>query len=80
MFRLQLGIKAKDKITGFEGIITGRVEYLTGCHQYLLNAPSKDSDVKTAWFDDGRLDATSRKPIALVANAPNGPDKPAPAR
>jgi hypothetical protein len=29
-----LGKKAKDKITGFEGIITPKHLYLTGCTQY----------------------------------------------
>ena len=32
----KLGIKAKDSITGFQGVITGKVSYLTGCDQYLL--------------------------------------------
>ena len=29
-----LGKKAKDKVTGFEGIITAKVIYLYGCAQY----------------------------------------------
>ena len=29
-----LGKKAKDKITGFEGIIVGKIIYLFGCNQY----------------------------------------------
>lgn len=36
IFKHKLGLKAKDKITGFEGIITARCEYLTGCNQYCL--------------------------------------------
>lgn len=32
MFRLELGLEVKDIVTGFRGIITGRCEYLTGCH------------------------------------------------
>lgn len=29
-----LGRKVRDKVTGFEGIVTGRATYLTGCDQY----------------------------------------------
>lgn len=53
-----LGKEAKDKITGFKGVITGHAEYLTGCDQYLLQ-PNCD-DVKkypeSNWFDEGRVD------------------------
>lgn len=38
----ELGRKYKDKITGFEGVATGYVRYLTGCNQVLL-APAVDS-------------------------------------
>lgn len=33
---IKLGQKAKDRITGFAGTITGKVEYITGCNQVLL--------------------------------------------
>ncbi len=36
-FKHQLGLEAKDKISGFVGIITARVDYLTGCNRYCLN-------------------------------------------
>ena len=29
---LSLGVTVKDKITEFSGIVTGRCEYITGCH------------------------------------------------
>lgn len=53
----QLGKKAKDKISGFEGIATSKHIYLTGCTQYGLQAESKDNslpDIK--YFDEGRLE------------------------
>ena len=47
---------AKDKITGFEGIITGVARYITGCDQYLVQPKAKGGDHKDAlWFDEGRL-------------------------
>jgi hypothetical protein len=56
-FKFPLGIKAKDKITGFEGIILGRGDYLTGCNTYGLK-PKVDKDGKIQnmeWFDEGTI-------------------------
>ena len=53
----KLGKKAKDKITGFEGIATSKHIYLTGCTQYGLQ-PQIDKDGKIPekeYFDEGRL-------------------------
>lgn len=58
MFMYELGAEAKDKITGFQGIITGRVEYLYGCNQYGLN-PKIRKDGKLGdicYFDEGRIE------------------------
>ena len=52
----KLGKKAKDKVTGFEGIITSKHIYLTGCSQYGLQ-PSVDKDGKVPdmkYFEIGR--------------------------
>ena len=54
----KLGKEAKDKITGFTGIITCKINYLYGCTQYGLT-PMVDKDGKypdTKWFDEGRLE------------------------
>lgn len=54
---IELGVKAKDKLTGFEGVVYGRAQYLTGCDQYIL-VPEIDKDGKVQdnhWFDEGRL-------------------------
>lgn len=51
-----LGKQAKDKVTGFEGIITAKCEYMYGCSQYGLTPPAKDGKINdTAWFDEGRI-------------------------
>ena len=52
------GKKAKDKVTGFEGIITAKCLYMYGCSQYLLT-PQIDKDGKKRdgeWFDEGRIE------------------------
>jgi len=55
-----LGKKAKDKITGFTGIIIGKCIYLFGCAQYGIAAQTFDKEKSkrgdTEWFDEGRIE------------------------
>lgn len=44
MFTFELGSKVKDLINGFEGVVTARLEFLTGCNQYCVNPSSLTSD------------------------------------
>ncbi len=53
---MKLGDKVHDHITGFEGVITARCEYITGCTQMCVQPPAKDGAfVDAKWFDDDRL-------------------------
>jgi hypothetical protein len=53
---IRLGVEARDIITGFEGTVTGRCEYLTGCSQYNLIPKAKDGAyIESRWFDEQRL-------------------------
>jgi len=71
MSTIKLGILAKDKVSGFVGIITGKANYITGCEQYLLVPKASESnDYKTGqWFDKGRLDYISEGVTAEDVNA-----------
>lgn len=53
-----LGKKARDKITGFEGIIIGKTTYLYGCGCYGITPKAKEdgSILDTCWFDEGRVE------------------------
>lgn len=54
---IQLGQEGRDKITGFQGIITSKVEYLFGCKQYGITPKIKDGEAKNAeYFDEGRIE------------------------
>lgn len=58
---IKLGQKAKDKITGFEGIIIGKCEYLYGCNQYGITPLAINGETKsTQWFDEGRIEIIGR--------------------
>lgn len=56
----KLGKQAKDKVTGFEGIITSKHIYLTGCSQYGIQPKvDKDGNVPDIrYFDEGRVEIT----------------------
>ncbi len=53
-----LGRNAKDKITGFTGVIVAKISYLTGCDQYgitpKVNKEGKTGD--TSYFDVNRIE------------------------
>ncbi len=52
-----LGKKARDKVTKFEGIITAKISYITGCDQYALTPEAKDSKIEAnQWFDAARVE------------------------
>ncbi len=58
MFIHELGKRAKDKITGFEGVITGRVEFLTGCNRYCIQPTTlKDGrPIEAIYFDEAQTE------------------------
>jgi hypothetical protein len=52
------GKKGTDKVTGFSGVITAKVNYMYGCAQYAITPPVS-SDMKRGdveWFDEGRIE------------------------
>lgn len=78
---INLGLKAKDKITGFEGILTGRAQYLYGCDQYCIVPPARDGKVgEVQWFDEGRIEITGKgiSPKDVQVQKPGGPQRDCP--
>lgn len=54
-----LGKQARDKVTGFNGIIIGKINYLFGCAQYGIAPEAREGKVcDTNWFDEGRIEIT----------------------
>ncbi len=80
MFKLKMQQRVKDTITGFEGVITARTEYLNGCVQYCVkptklkeNGSMKDAE----WFDEQQLEKVRRTPTMARAEkkATGGPQR-----
>lgn len=58
---IKLGDKVKDVITGLEGVVIGRTEWLHGCTTYGIK-PQELKDGKTLdaeWMDEGRLEVVT---------------------
>ncbi len=69
-----LGSKVKDRITGFQGIATSRIEYLNGCVQYCVKPPvDKDGKIVDGeWFDDAQLTVVG-KGVSVEKELDGGP-------
>ena len=77
---MEMGIKVRDSITGFSGVVTGTTSYITGCAQALVQPPTKETGefVDGRWFDVTRLEVIDPNPIAIDTDRGAGPDAPAP--
>ena len=73
---IKLGDKVQDKITGFIGIATARIEYLHGCVQIEVMPPvDKDNKKPDAiWMDEPRLESIKEKAVNIKRMAMGGPD------
>jgi len=76
---IKLGKKAKDKITGFEGILVARAQYITGCDQYAICPKAKNGKVFDAqYFDESRIKVTGNgvkiEDVTFKQN-PGGPNR-----
>jgi hypothetical protein len=82
-FTIALGSVACDVITGFVGRVTGRVQYITGCNQYLVQPGCEDGKtfVEARWFDEHRLEVSRTAPnLALPGDSGDGADAQAPVK
>ena len=56
-FKFKNGDEVKERITGYQGTITGICFYLTGCNQYLITAKSLENKEPVAlWYDESRIE------------------------
>ena len=68
-----LGHTFRDIVTGFEGVCTARIEYLTGCAQLCLNPPMREGKlVDATYFDEIRCMDRDVPRVALVSSTEVG--------
>lgn len=65
---IKLGTKVRDSITGFEGIVTARAEYLYGCIR--CEVAGCDKPGEALWFDEQRLVKGSKAKAGGFHTAP----------
>lgn len=76
-----LGFKVKDKVTGFKGIVTSKVEYLNGCVQVCVK-PQTGKDGKMPdgqYIDIQQVEKISKTPVVeLKTDDTGGPQSDCP--
>lgn len=84
---IELGMRVRDVVTGFEGVAIARVEYITGCDQFGVQPPGMDRDgnlIEARYFDYTRLEIVDAEKVAFPASDvavsadPGGPERGAP--
>jgi len=76
-----LGLKVRDKVTRFEGIITSVAFDLYGCVQGLITPLSKEGQAQeeSCWMDMQRLEILNNKPVMPLPDfkeeSIHGPEK-----
>lgn len=70
-----LGLRAKDKVTGFEGVVTSVCFDLYGCIVATLTAPADSAGFvqDPRWYDVSRLELVGMKPVMNRPNYDFGP-------
>lgn len=79
---INLGDEAKDTITGFKGVVTGKGEYLNGCVRYLIQ-PKKLKDekiIEAEWIDEQQIKVTKVATKKRIKKKPGGPSTNPPKR
>ncbi len=72
-----LGDKVRDKLTGFEGIVIARTEYINGCIHACVKAQTlKDGKpLDGEWIDWSQLEVLERRVmVPFMARLINEPD------
>lgn len=63
---IALGSKARDIVSGWEGIVTARYEYLNGCVRYEIGGKDKDGKPDQYVFDAQQIRVIAEPDVELV--------------
>ena len=75
MKKIKLGDVVKDVITNFEGIVTSKCKYITGCTHYGI-APLELKDGRpqeSYWLDSQRIEFVKKSALSKSASPKGGP-------
>ena len=74
------GNRVKDLVTGFEGIVTGQVEYMNGCKKWSIDGKynSTTDKIENMWLDQQqvvKVDDGITKALASKKQDVGGPSR-----
>ena len=73
---IRLGDRVRDRITGFEGVVIARLEYLNGCVQYCVKPkikPDKPNEQPDGcYIDEKFLEVVPANPVPVTPEATGG--------
>lgn len=77
---MKLGDVVRDKISGFTGVATCRLDYLNGCERWQVTPRvlHEGKPIEPQYFDVEQLELVGEPAVTLVRN-PTGGDRPNPA-
>lgn len=78
MFKFKMRDRVKDIITGYEGVITVRTEYMNGCIQYCVKKTELDKNGKIQegeFFDEGELKVVKKTKAVEPSKRRGGPQR-----
>ena len=65
-FKFQIKDHLRDQVTGVEGKVTVRADYITGNNRYLIEYVSKDGVLCEAWVDEDRLEQVGGETMSPI--------------
>jgi len=65
--KIELGMEARDTVSGFAGIVVGKFEYLYGCNHYKLQPQAGDDGkfVKGQQMEEHQIEIINTKKVSL---------------
>lgn len=69
--RLQLGMRAKDRVSGWEGWLVARYEYLNGCVRWEIGGGGGDGKPDAYVFDQQQVQQVGTRTLTPTSDGPN---------
>lgn len=73
MTTIPLGSKCRDTVSGWQGVATGRYEYMNGCVRYEISAHDKDGKPESFVFDEQQIEPVPAEPLVTDRRPSGGP-------
>ena len=79
MEKIELRDKVRDVVSGLIGIAVSEIRYISGCHQFGVQAPYKDGKMPSVeYIDAGQLVIVLKRAAVIEEEDPGGPQSYAP--